>query len=340
MDPAEDIGVGEIPSSPPAEKRTRRSSTDLRKENVSKGALLLRIIWEGVNWVMPGVVSVPEAEKNHKFNNVDGKNPKKREEPYRTCERKGFRVVKGTGCFAPHSQYCTKGKGASEKAYQLLFFAINGFVPKQHGKGESTTDPETGKDITWQLSHLCHCRWCCRVDHVIIEQGWRNKMRNFCLGPIRKYRLPNGSTIDTCGCSLQFHVMGKSEMAGPPCIAAYKVSPEAPPDDLVVCSSFGELGHVLRETKFPLKVAFVTYTKREAISKLRALSKSNVAADKKKLKDDMTLLSPASKKLMKHGGSIAFDTHGSFDLNKTIVVLPDSDEESDEPAKKKKKTTK
>lgn len=332
-----DIGVGEIPEKVPAAQKTRRSSTDLRKEHVGIGALLLRFIWTAVDWVVPGAAGVPEAEKNYEFNKVDGKDPAARETGWRTAERKGFRVTKGTGCLAPHRQYCEKGKGASAKAYQLAFFAMHGFVPKQHAKGEAVIDPETGKDLSWQLSHLCHCRWCCRIDHLTIEQGWRNKMRNFCMGPIRKFRLPGGRTIDTCGCSLQFHVVGKPELAGPPCVAAYSVSPDAPPDDLVICHTFGEVKHVLSETNFPLTVQYVTYAKREQISDLRALEKGNEAS-KKKAKDMVALLSPASKKLMKHGGAIAFDVHATVDHSKTVVVIPDSDGEAGERPAKKKKT--
>lgn len=352
MASSDDIGVGEIPSAPlPAagKRKERRSSTDLREENVGIGALLLRIIWDGVNWLCPSVASVPETEKNYKFNNVDGKDPNKREGPYRTCERKGFRVCKGTGCFAPHSQYSTSGGGASEKGYQRIFFAVFGWIPKFYeGSAKPPTDPATGKDLSWQLSHLCHCRWCCRLDHLCVEQRWRNFVRNFCMGPLRKFRLPDGKKIDTCGCSVQFHVMGKPELAGPPCLAAYKVTPDTPPADLDICKSFGEVGHVLRETGFPFKVAYVTYTKRETISQLRALQSSKDPADKAKLKTSISLLSPASKKMMKSGGAIVFDVHDMFepnvDPNKTVVVLPDPDEgeaaEEDTSAKKKHKSKK
>lgn len=332
-----EIGVGEIPSTAPGKKATRRSSTDLRKENVGLGALLLRLIWAGVNWVVPGSADVPETEKNFEFNSVNGKDTTARESGWRTCERKGFRVVKDTGCFAPHRQYCEKGKGASEKGYQLAFFALCGFVHKQHAKGEAMIDPATGKDLSWQLSHLCHCRWCCRIDHIVIEQGWRNKMRNFCLGPVRKFRLPGGRVIDSCGCSLQFHVMGQSALAGSPCVAAYAVSPDAAPSDLDVCQTFGQVKHVLSETNFPLKLQFVTYAKRETISEIRTLEKGDVTA-KKKAKDLVATLSPPSKKLMKHGGGIAFGVEGNFDPAKTVVLIPDSDEDVEEPPSKKTKS--
>lgn len=355
MASSEDIGVGEIPSAAPppvgGKRKKRRSSTDLREEHVGMGALLLRVLWEGVNWLCPGIASVPMTEKNDTFDNVKGSDADKREASYRTCERKGFRVCKESGCFAPHSQYCTPGGGASEKGYQRIFFAVFGWIPKFYDglTAKPPTDPATGKDLSWQLSHLCHCRWCCRLDHLCVEQRWRNFVRNFCLGPIRKFRLPDGKKIDTCGCSVQFHVMGKPELAGPPCLAAYKVTPDAPPADLVVCKSFGEVGHVLRETGFPFKVAFVTYTKRENISRLRALSQSKDPADKQKLKTSMALLSPASKKMMKQGGgAIVFDAHDMFDPainpNKTVLVLPDPDEgeaaEEDTQAKKKQKSRK
>lgn len=305
----------------------RSSSPEMRRSYVEKGALLLRVVWQAIAnihlqgpWSVPGAASVPEAEKNYTFNKVDGQNSDAREKPYRNAERKGFRVVKGTGCFAPHAQYCTKGGGASEKGYQLAFFALHGFVPKQ--QQDKKPDPATGKDTSWQLSHLCHKRWCCRLDHLVVEQAWRNRMRNYCLGPIRKFRLPDGRTIETCGCSLQFHVMGQPEMAGPPCVAAYTVSPDSPPDNLDICRTFAEAGHVLKETNWPLKVMWVAYTSRDAISEIRQLQVSDPA----KAKAKVALLSPASKTFLKKGGTIRFDELGSFDpANRTVTLLAEDE---------------
>lgn len=316
-----EFGEWQIPKEAPSEPKTRRSSTDLRKEHTGVGALLLRIIWSAIEWAVPGAARVPDAEKTRVFNKADGRDSKQREMQYRTCERKGFRVVKDTGCFAPHAQYATKGKGASEKGYQLAFFARHGFVPKQHGKGDPNVDAATGRDLSWQLSHLCHCRWCCRLDHLCIEQRWRNLMRNFCLGPVKGFRLANGTKIDTCGCSLQFHVCGKSDQAGPPCVAAYTVSPEAPPADLNACKTTGEVDDVLSRTGFPLKYEHVAYADRDKVSELRNHRKSAKA-----LRKEAVALSPPAKNMAKKADfAIAFGDSNVNDPTRTLVVLSESD---------------
>lgn len=318
------IGEGEIPVVAPPEKSTRRTSVQLRKEHAGVGAMFLRIIWDSVAWVVPGFADVPAGEKTVAFNKYDGRDPKKREQQYRTCERKGYRVSKDTGCFAPHPQYATKGKGGSEKGYQLAFFAKHGFVPKQHGKGDTVTDPATGKDISWQLSHLCHCRWCCRLDHLCIEQRWRNLMRNFCLGPLKKFRLPDGKVIDTCGCSLQFHACGKPDLAGPSCIAPYAISPEAPPADLNTCMTTGEVDDVLRKTNFPLRYQHVVHTDRDKASAMRMQRASNNNADKKALKEAVRTLSPPTKNMTKKRDfTVAFSDEQVENPTNTIVVVSD-----------------
>jgi hypothetical protein len=96
---------------------------------------------------------------------------------YRTMERKGFRVTKDIGCLIPDEQYDTYQPGSTFKGHQRTFAFFARWVPKH---GTSATRNEFGWPTDLQISHLCHRRSCCRVDHLVAEEQWRNLKRTYC----------------------------------------------------------------------------------------------------------------------------------------------------------------
>lgn len=104
--------------------------------------------------------------------------PKKRDimvEKYKTMARKGFRVTTD-GCLIPEEQYCTRGGGATYKGHQRTFAYFANWLPSQ--------EVEAGNVHGWpsivQISHLCHRSGCCRMDHLLAEEQWKNLKRNYC----------------------------------------------------------------------------------------------------------------------------------------------------------------
>jgi len=96
---------------------------------------------------------------------------------YRTMERKGYRVTTDTGCLIPHEQYSTYQAGATLKGHQRTFEFFARWRPS---KANTDARNEYGWPSSLQISHLCHRRGCCRPDHLIAEEQWRNQKRNFC----------------------------------------------------------------------------------------------------------------------------------------------------------------
>lgn len=97
---------------------------------------------------------------------------------YKVMERKGFRVTKDIGCLIPDDQYSTYQQGSTIKGHQRSVGFFSHFVPtKDDGFGLRN---EFGWPCTLQISHLCHRRKCCRIDHLIAEEQWRNLKRNYC----------------------------------------------------------------------------------------------------------------------------------------------------------------
>jgi len=90
-------------------------------------------------------------------------------------ERKGVRVTKDIGCLIPHEQYSTYQQGATLKGHQRTFEFFGRWRPVK-----SDLKNEFGWPASLQISHLCHRRGCCRVDHLVVEEQWRNLKRNFC----------------------------------------------------------------------------------------------------------------------------------------------------------------
>ena len=58
--------------------------------------------------------------------------------------------------------------------------------------------------MTLQISHLCHRRSCCRVEHLVAEEQWRHVKRTYCgssgacdcgngVKCLRRYQMPDQS---------------------------------------------------------------------------------------------------------------------------------------------------
>jgi len=109
---------------------------------------------------------------------LQGKELQSAVDKYRTMERKGFLVTTDTGCLIPHEQYSTYQQGATVKGHQRSFAFFAHWVPTS--AGSETVRNEFGWPATIQISHLCHRRGCCRIDHLIAEEQWRNQKRNYC----------------------------------------------------------------------------------------------------------------------------------------------------------------
>lgn len=161
--------------SPPGKRKSRRTSDAVRKDHLPMGAFLiefqapaqLRDMFGGRT--MPIGVGRPPLQA--------GKERQSAIDQYRTMERKGFRVTKDTGCLIPDEQYGTYQQGATVKGHQRSFGFFAGWVPRQ---GTQAIRNEWGWPMNLQISHLCHRRSCCRIDHLVAEEQWRNIKRTYC----------------------------------------------------------------------------------------------------------------------------------------------------------------
>lgn len=109
---------------------------------------------------------------------LDGKKYQSTVDLYRVMERKGFRVVKETGCLIPDDLYSTYQEGSTLKGHQRSVGFFARFTPTSKDSFELRN--EFGWPCTLQISHTCHRRKCCRIDHLIAEEQWRNLKRNYC----------------------------------------------------------------------------------------------------------------------------------------------------------------
>lgn len=152
----------------------RRGSGTIRHAHQERGAFLIEFetpsapydVFHGRD--MPVGLGLPPLLKGNDWQSAVDK--------YRTMERKGFRVTKDIGCLIPDEQYGTYQKGATIKGHQRSFAFFARWVPTQ---GPSIRN-EFGWPSGLQISHLCHRRGCCRIDHLVAEEQWRNLKRNYC----------------------------------------------------------------------------------------------------------------------------------------------------------------
>lgn len=300
---------------------SKRKSYEIRDEHIEAGAVCIQIDFSKGDWTQHGVASLTEADKNRKWGRgEDAKNT------YATMERKGFRFTEDTGCFAPFRRWTMKSGGANEKGYQLSFFSKHGYMLSQPDLDESSISSAVG-NTALQLSHLCHRRWCCRLDHIGVEPRWRNAARNFCVGQL-EVDLPGLGKTLTCGCSLQYHFSGKPELAGLPCLRAWSPSPpEVPVDIGDIVTSTGGVKSLLTRTGFPFPYRFVVWDERKAASQRREKLKKLRGSELAKGLSQAGLASPdlkvSKKAKLVDADKVAFDG----DPKKLAYVEYDSDDE-------------
>lgn len=335
-----------------AKSQPRRASYEIRDQHLELGAIVIEVSFDESQYVNAGVSSLLDAEKNFQWGRG-----KKTEETYVSMQRKGFRITKHTGCFAPHERYTMKSGGANERGYQLSFFAKHKFMLAQTDLDERDSISSIVGDSRKQLSHRCHRRWCCRLDHIDVEPRWRNAARNFCKGPMKVDFGDGKGKTRTCGCSLQYHFSGQPELAGNPCLRAWTPSPSKVPLDIgEVCGSPGDVKTTLTATGFPIPYRFTVQAildERKAQAVKRKERKSAVADAKvpsdlaplkgKKLARELANLGLVSPdfKLGKQARLVDAETV-PFDLlpdpsKLAYVVSGLSDDDFEEPMPRKRK---
>lgn len=213
------------PSAPRAKKRQkpRATSAGTRAEQLAKGAFLIEFDDPGTNFLdllarpLPAGVGEPVRLTGDAI-----------EREYRTMERKGFLVTRDLGCLIPHAQYCTYQQGATKKGHQRSCAFFTRMLPTQP-RGKAATRDADGWPIDLQISHLCHTRACCRIDHLVIEPQWCNQSRNYC------------GRSGACDCGRV-----------PQCVGPYRTTQHAPP--LEYCKTLEEVNEVLRGDRLPAYV--------------------------------------------------------------------------------------
>lgn len=159
-----------------AKDKKKRTSGSIRKSHQSRGAFLVEFKAPAQPMdLLRREVPIGVGPSSAAF--FSGKERQSVVDQYRTMERKGFRVTKDTGCLIPDEQYGTYQQGATVKGHQRSFAFFANWCPKQ---GASAIRNEFGWPMNLQISHLCHRRSCCRIDHLVAEEQWRNLKRNYC----------------------------------------------------------------------------------------------------------------------------------------------------------------
>lgn len=173
--PANSDSHHNITMSEAGKKKGKRLSSEMRQQFLAKGAHLIEFKQPTSAYDVFRRDDLPLGTKPAL---VSGKEHQSMVDKYRTMERKGLKVTKDIGCLIPDDQYSTYQQGATVKGHQRSFGFFARFVPKEES-GERTRN-EFGWPSSLQISHLCHRRQCCRIDHLIAEEQWRNQKRNYC----------------------------------------------------------------------------------------------------------------------------------------------------------------
>jgi hypothetical protein len=129
---------------------TKRSESEIRKEMLDKGALLLH------------------------FSTV---NPSYSAEEWRHIEKHGFLVTTG-GCLIPYRPFSNRAKDGKKsicRACRAFFYGDT--ISKDQRR---STFNELGWPNSLQYSHLCHDGDCGSPLCVTIEEQYKNLKRNFC----------------------------------------------------------------------------------------------------------------------------------------------------------------
>lgn len=150
----------------------RKTSGEVREEHLRSGAFLVEFKTPDgpVDMFRRTAPSGLEPKRLH-----SGGEWQSAVDKYRAMERKGFRVTSDTGCLIPDPQYSTYQKWATNKGHKRTFAFFARWTP-----AEVDVRNEFGWPCSVQISHLCHRRSCCRVDHLVAEEQWRHLKRNYC----------------------------------------------------------------------------------------------------------------------------------------------------------------
>lgn len=157
------------------QKKAKRTSGSIRADHQQRGALLIEFAqpMEPMDMVrrddLPIDLGPPAPYSPSDYKAVVDR--------YRVMERKGFRVTKDIGCLIPDEQYGTYQGGATIKGHQRAFAFFARWCPEH---ADEATRNEYGWPVDLQVSHLCHRRSCCRMDHIVAEEQFRNLKRNYC----------------------------------------------------------------------------------------------------------------------------------------------------------------
>lgn len=161
---------------PKTSKSSNRLSGQTRNEYLDRGAFLIEFQQPSSPMDMfrrPVPLGVGPAKL------LMGRDLQSATDQYRKMERKGFRVTADTGCLIPEEQYSTYQQGAAVKGHQRSFQFFARWSPAS-ATGAEVLRNEFGWPMFPQISHLCHRRSCCRIDHLIAEEQWRTLKRNYC----------------------------------------------------------------------------------------------------------------------------------------------------------------
>jgi len=129
---------------------TKRSDADIRAEVLAEGGHLF------------------------KFTNLNNL-PSNKAKPYTTMENKGY-FVTTDGCILPYVYF----RKSNEQGHKLRGHQRSSRY--FHGRSPLKDRPvnEHGWPCSEEVSHLCHRADCIRPDHLVIEEFWKNRKRNFC----------------------------------------------------------------------------------------------------------------------------------------------------------------
>lgn len=161
------------------QSKPKRLSYEMRDANLSKGSFLIEFKQPAQPYDI-----YQESERESPFQGdkppvvTNASKLKSLLDQYKTMERKGFKVTKDCGCLIPDDQYSTQQQGSTVKGHQRAVGFFSRFVPSADDNFGLRN--EFGWPCTLQISHKCHRRKCCRIDHLIAEEQWRNLKRNYC----------------------------------------------------------------------------------------------------------------------------------------------------------------
>jgi len=106
--------------------------------------------------------------------------PLSRSQQFRSLERKGFLVTRDGCIYSSEYLWKTTAGSSFQKGHRASVQFFTGNLPKRQKEGEPKRTNQHGWPNHEEVSHLCHRHACIRPDHLVIEEYWRNRKRNYC----------------------------------------------------------------------------------------------------------------------------------------------------------------